>query len=93
MKYYINFLFNFTKDMEDLFKTSKELDLIRDGDINYLVMNEKDNRFTLDWFEKANDILDQVEGKPGPGVLVTVGTGPKIFHTGFNLENWKNDPL
>ena len=61
--------------MDELFsKVSKDLELVKDGDINYLVMNAKDNKANLEWMEKFNDILDQVEKSKGPGVLVTIGT-------------------
>ena len=79
--------------VEDLFKTDKDLDLIKDGDVNYFVMNATDNKFTLDWLARANDILDRIEKGNEPGVMVTVGTGPKIFHTGFDLDLWNNDKL
>ena len=39
------------------------------------------------------DLLDQVEKTEGPRILVTIGTGPKIFHSGFNFELWKQNPL
>ena len=45
--------------MDELFsKVSKDLELVKDGDINYLVMNAKDNKANLEWMEKFNDILD-----------------------------------
>ena len=40
---------------------------------------------------KCFELLESVENEQGPGVLVTVATGPKIFHTGFDLDKWKND--
>ena len=44
--------------MEDLFKIDKDLDIVKDGDIRYLVMNSNDNKFTIDWMHKCFDLLD-----------------------------------
>jgi enoyl-CoA hydratase/carnithine racemase len=79
--------------MEHIWKTEKELAIVKDGTINYLVMNQTDNKFSIDWINNCNRLLDEVEAEKGPGCLITVATGPKVFHTGFDLEKWKKDRL
>ena len=44
--------------VEDLFKTEKILDLKKQGDIYYLIMNQKDNKCTLEWMKEFNHLLD-----------------------------------
>lgn len=45
--------------MEDLFKTTKELDLQYDNkDTYYLIMNNKDNKCTIPWIKEFNNLLD-----------------------------------
>ncbi len=79
--------------MEDILKTDKVLDLKSDGHLHYIVMNQADNKFTIPWLKDFNALLDKVEETKGPGALVTIATGPKIFHTGFDLELWKSNQL
>jgi Delta3-Delta2-enoyl-CoA isomerase len=79
--------------MEDILKTDKHLDLITHEDIHYLVMNQQDNKFSIPWMKDFNALLDKVEATKGPGALVTIATGPKIFHTGFDLDQWKTNQL
>ncbi len=38
-------------------------------------------------------MLDLVANSEGPVVLVTMGTGPKIFSTGFDMTHWKADVI
>ena len=33
-------------------------------------------------------ILDEIEKTQGDAVLVTIGSGPKVFSSGFNLKFW-----
>ena len=56
-------------------------------------MNQPDNKFSIPWINEFNNLLDKVEATKGPGALVTIATGPKIFHTGFDLEQWKTNHL
>jgi enoyl-CoA hydratase/carnithine racemase len=35
--------------------------------------------------------LDQVEASTGPGCLVIMGTGDRMFSTGFNLKYWAKE--
>ena len=38
-------------------------------------------------------MLDLVANSEGPVVLVTMGTGPKILSTGFDMTHWKADVI
>ncbi len=77
----------------DKLSTSKDLELIKDGDIYYLLMGQEDNNYNLEWGKKFNTCLDEAENSIGPGCLVTVGTGPKVFHSGLDLDTLKKNPL
>ena len=70
----------------------EEIGYVRDGPIHYVVLNNKrDFVFNLDRINRFLAILDQIESESaseGPGVLVTVGTGKKMFSTGFDLPYW-----
>ena len=79
--------------MEEILKTDKHLDHKQDGDLHYVIMNQADNKFSIGWLKDFNTILDKIEATKGPGALVTIATGPKIFHTGFDLEMWKSNHL
>lgn len=79
--------------VEEIIKTDKHLDLKTDGNIHYLIMNQPDNKFSIPWLNDFNSLLDKVEQTKGPGALVTIATGPKIFHTGFDLELWKSNQI
>ena len=79
--------------MEDILKTEKILDLKQDGDLHFLIMNQPDNKFSIPWIEEFHALLDKVEATKGPAALVTIATGPKIFHTGFDLDLWKSQHL
>ena len=84
--------------MEDIFETNKKLDLHHYEYENtyYLIMNNKDNKFTIPWIREFNSLLDKVEEmteEGHPGCLVTVSTSEKVFHTGFDLETWKDDHI
>ena len=67
---------------------SQEVAYVADEPIHYLVLNRPDNTFTSDRLRKIDALLDQIEATEGPGILVTVGTGPKHFSTGYDLEDW-----
>lgn len=43
--------------------------------------------------QRIYELLDEVEKAEGPRILVTIGTGPKIFHSGFSLDLWKQNPM
>ena len=54
-----------------------------------MVLNRPMNMIDFEFMEKVNDVLKQVSETKGPGVLVTVASGPKVFCSGFNLKVWK----
>lgn len=62
--------------------------LIKDGQIFYFVMNHGDNTFTNDIIDKVNKYIDEIEASKGSAVLVTIGTGSRVFSTGFDLKFW-----
>ena len=66
----------------------EEMAYVRDGPIHYIVLTRKDNTFNLDRVNRYLAILDEIEASEGPGLLVTMGTGNKIFSSGFDLPYW-----
>ena len=40
-----------------------------------------------------SDYLDVVANAEGERILVTVGTGPKVFSSGFDFKCWMAHPL
>lgn len=46
------------------------------------------NLIDFDFIDKINLILKEISETEGPGVLVTVATGKKVFCSGFNLKNF-----
>ncbi len=65
--------------------------LVRDGNIFFLILNRLDNTINPKVIDSLNEKLDTVSNSDGPVVLVTMGTGPKVFSTGFDLTHWKAD--
>ena len=62
-----------------------------DAPIHYVVLNRKDNNWNYERIGKYLAILDQIEATKGPGIMVTIGTGKKIFSSGFDLKFWALD--
>ena len=60
--------------------------LVRRGEIFFLVLNRENNTFNIPWMKKVISKLDEVERQTGAGVLITIGTGAKLFSTGFDLN-------
>jgi len=56
--------------------------------IYYLVLNRPMNLIDFDFIDKINLILKEISETEGPGVLVTVASGKKVFCSGFNLKNF-----
>lgn len=67
--------------------------MVREGDIFFLVLNRADNDFDPKVIETISQHLDTVAAAKGARVLVTIGTGPKYFSTGFNLNHYYEDPI
>jgi enoyl-CoA hydratase/carnithine racemase len=61
---------------------------VKDGVIFYLVLNRPKNVFDFETIGLINAALDEVEKSTGAACLVTIGSGDKIFSTGFNLKMW-----
>jgi enoyl-CoA hydratase/carnithine racemase len=49
--------------------------------------------FDFNIIKLLEECLNAVEKGEGPAVLVTIGTGSKIFSSGFDLEFWKRDKI
>ena len=43
---------------------------------------------TVKKIEQLIEIYNRIEATKGPGVVVTIGSGDKVFSTGFDLEYW-----
>ena len=67
-------------------QASKDVSLIREGPVFFLVLNRPNNTFSTAWFRKVIEKLDEVDRSTGAAVLVTLGSGGKIFSTGFDLK-------
>ena len=64
---------------------------IFDDPIHYVVFTRNDNTWNLSRINKYLEILDTIEATEGPGVMVTIGTGPRTFSSGFDLPYWAKD--
>ena len=65
--------------------------LVRDDEagVYYIVMNTSYNMIDPDFVSQFNRALDEIEqNTKGPGIVVTIGSGPKVFSSGFNLKFW-----
>ena len=67
--------------------------LIKEGKIYFLVLNRSDNVFDFNYMKLISDYLDVVANAEGDRILVTIGTGPKIFSSGFDFKCWMAHPL
>lgn len=56
-------------------------------------MNRPDNLFTSEIIKRISGYLDIVAKSTGPACLVTIGTGAKVFSTGFDLKFWQQDSM
>ena len=59
-----------------------------DGPVHYVVLTRKDNVWNTELVKTYLALLDKIEKSEGPGVMVTIGTGSRIFCTGFDLDFW-----
>ena len=77
----------------------KQLGLVRDGPIYYLVLNgKKDFTFNDETITALENVLDEMEAMAAteegkPGCLVTVSAGERKFCTGFDLAYWNKSPM
>ena len=53
-----------------------------------MVFTSIDHVWDIDRINKYIAILDRIEASEGEGVMISIGTGPKIFSSGFDLKYW-----
>ena len=57
-------------------------------------MNRPFNQINMEFIKKMNGILDEIDSmKEEPAVLITIGSGPKAFCSGFDLKEWAENPV
>ena len=59
-----------------------------DAPIHYIVLNRNDNTFDMKFLDQYYSVLEKIEATKGPGVMITISAGNKLFSTGFNLPYW-----
>ena len=59
-----------------------------DAPIHYIVLNRNDNTFDMKFLDQYYSVLEKIEATKGPGVMITISAGKKLFSTGFNLSYW-----
>ena len=81
--------------LEKIFaKANKEkVSLHQEGSVFYIVLGKDNNLIDFEFIRKYHECLDTVEKHPDPCCLVTIGTGPRIFSSGFDLKMWKNSQI
>jgi len=70
---------------------SEEIAYVFDAPVHYVVFTRKDNVWDLDRINKYIAILDKIEASEGKGVMISIGTGPRIFSSGFDLPYWMSN--
>ena len=51
----------------------KDIALVKEGPVFFLVLNKPDNNFDFDSMKAIHECLDQVEASTGAACLVTIG--------------------
>ena len=69
----------------------EEIGYVFDAPFHYVVFTRKDNTWNLDRINAYLALLDKIEASSGPGVMVSIGIGPKHFSSGFDLPYWMAD--
>lgn len=59
--------------------------LTAEGPVRILNLGDDENRFSPDWLDRVNDLLDGIEADDDPVVLVTVGGG-RFYSNGLDLD-------
>jgi enoyl-CoA hydratase/carnithine racemase len=67
------------------------IDLIRNGDVFILMLDDEENRLSPTNLDAIGDALHEVEAAEGPRALVTAGTG-KFFSNGLDLDHLGANP-
>jgi len=60
--------------------------LKKEGDIYWLILNNKLNNFSFDFIRKIDAKLDEVVASTGAACLVTTSSHPKVFSSGLDLK-------
>ena len=83
------------KEVFDKVNASPEpsIGYVYDEPIHYVVMNNEGGTISMEEIDKLKKIYADIEMTKGPGVVVMIGTGTRIFGTGFNLPFWASSPL
>ena len=80
------------QDIEQILKkVTKEVEVVHDGKIHYLVLNQEgENDFTMNYdvIFKIHECLDEIEKTTGDSMMVTLSTQKKKFMTGFDMGYW-----
>ncbi len=66
---------------------------MRDHEIFYLVLNRPNNLFNFEFLKALSKYFDEVEASEGAVCLVTIGTGPRNFSSGYDLKVVAQSPL
>ncbi len=68
----------------------KEVALIREGPVFFLVLNRPDNTIDFEFMDAVDACLTEIEQSSGAACLVTLGQSDqnRTFTTGFNLKKW-----
>ncbi len=67
------------------------IDLVRDGNIFTLSMNDGENRWNTTFVRTFAEILDEIEASDGPAALVTTSASEKFFSNGLDID-WVSAP-
>ena len=70
---------------EKVAKQDPTVGYVYDAPIHYIVINNGDGTVNMEMIAKFEQIFAEIEKSTGPGVIVTIGSGSKIFSQGFNL--------
>ena len=62
------------------------IDLVHDGEVFVLTMNDGENRWNTTFVRAFAKALDEVEASDGPAALVTVSASEKFFSNGLDLD-------
>lgn len=70
----------------------RKVGLVKDGPVYYIVLNSKKNEINDVFLKELEEAVETIEKSPlEEAVLVTIGSGPKIFSNGFDLHWWMDD--
>jgi enoyl-CoA hydratase/carnithine racemase len=67
-----------------------DITLRDEGSVAVITWNEGENRVNLDSLARLNDLMEEIEDRPGPLAVVLTGSG-KFFSNGLDLERFSSD--